>query len=63
LTETLGAPGLSGVQRERLHYELGLTLEAGGSTACAHWKRHIGSFGTRRHAAELAKRLARCKPD
>jgi hypothetical protein len=60
LQQTLRAPGLNALQRERISYELGLSLESSGRSACTHWKRHTRRFGTRLHAAELADRLARC---
>ena len=60
LRETLRAPGLTRRQRERISYELGLTLEASGASACAHWRRHHARFGAGLHAAELDARLERC---
>lgn len=62
LAKTLKAPGLSTVQRERISYELGLSLEAASRDACPHWQRHARRFGARLHEAELAERLRRCQP-
>ncbi|HMI90876.1 MAG TPA: hypothetical protein VK509_05905, partial [Polyangiales bacterium] len=61
LRKTLAQPGLAGVQRERISYELGLALEADGKTSCAHWQKHVVRFGDERHTAVLAERIARCR--
>ncbi len=61
LSATLRARGLSGVQRERISYELGLSLEASGKAACAHWQAHEKRFGVARFQATLEQRLRACK--
>jgi hypothetical protein len=61
LRGTLAARELTKVQRERISYELGLSLEAGGEPSCAHWRRHLGQFGAQRRKAALAERIARCR--
>jgi ferric-dicitrate binding protein FerR (iron transport regulator) len=61
LRETLQAPALGKPQGERISYELGLLLEVESSAACAHWRQHVARFGSRRHTAELSKRLQDCQ--
>ena len=63
LEKTMGSRGLSSAQAERLSYELGLAMEAGGKTSCAHWKKHVKRFGSSRHAAALARRLEHCRAE
>ncbi len=63
LEKTMGSGGLSAAQQERLSYELGLAMEAGGKSACAHWQKHVKRFGSGRHASTLARRLERCQAD
>jgi hypothetical protein len=61
LEKTMGAKGLSAAQQERLSYEQGLAIEAGGKSACAHWEKHVRRFGSSRHANALARKLERCR--
>lgn len=57
----LQQPGLSQAQRQRFDYALGLALEAAGTDACAHWRRHVEQFGTTAHEAALVGRLQGCQ--
>jgi hypothetical protein len=61
LEKTMGAKELSAAQQERLSYEQGLAVEAGGRSACAHWEKHVKRFGSGRHANALARKLERCR--
>jgi hypothetical protein len=63
LRRTMAAGGLSPAQQERLSYELGLTLEASGNSACSHWKNHARRFPSKRPSSALTRRLARCDAD
>jgi len=61
LRATLAGRALTKVQRERISYELGLSLEAGGEPSCTHWRRHVEQFGAERRKAALAERVERCR--
>lgn len=61
LQKTLATKGMGAVQRERISYELGLALDAGGTPSCEHWRDHVARFGTERNTRTLQARLARCK--
>jgi hypothetical protein len=63
LEKAMGSGALSPAQQERFSYELGLALEAGGKSACAHWKKHVKRFGSARHAGALTRRLERCRAE
>ena len=63
LEKAMSSGGISAAQQERLSYELGLAMEAGGNGACAHWKKHVKRFGTGRHPKALTQRLERCRAE
>jgi len=63
LRDTLATKSLGGPQRERISYELGLALDAGGAPSCQHWRKHSASFGDSRSKRALDAKLASCRSE